>query len=101
MHVFINTDLGNHTFGIVKGSESYEYLSASLHSLFDDINSVIAEGVITVGDHQVELEFVLGSDYKVFQVYCYHFNVHFCNLLVPPYVYGYERCHQQLLLFMV
>ena len=57
--------LGNHTFAAVKGSEGYEHMSFTLHEVFKEINTLIAAGKILVCDRLVELEFVLGSDYKV------------------------------------
>ena len=33
--------------------------------VFEDINKLIVEGSLAVGNHSIVLDFVLGSDYKV------------------------------------
>lgn len=57
--------LGNHTVGIISGSEKYNVIKISCKELFNDINEVIAQGKIVVDDHVIPLEFFLSGDYKV------------------------------------
>lgn len=56
---------GNHTVGIVSGSEDYDVLKASCKDLFAEINELVDEGEIEVDGHKVPLEFYLSGDYKV------------------------------------
>ena len=55
---------GNHTFAIVKGSESYETLQDSFGMIFQEINNLIQVGEITINNSRLNLEFFLGGDYK-------------------------------------
>ena len=57
--------VGNHTFAVVKGSESYELLSGSLHCVFKELNGIIELGSVAINGQNIKLDFVLGSDYKV------------------------------------
>ena len=47
----------------MKGLDNYA--AASLVKVFEDINKLIVEGSLAVGNHSIVLDFVLGSDYKV------------------------------------
>ena len=55
---------GNHTFAIVKGSETYETLQDSFGMIFQEINNLIEVGEITINDSKLNLEFFLGGDNK-------------------------------------
>ena len=57
--------LGNHTIAIIKGKEEYQILKASLANVIRDVNATIKEGHIVVDGQKVNLEFLLGGDYKV------------------------------------
>ena len=48
---------GNHTVGIVSGSEDYDVLKASCKDLFAEINELVDEGEIEVDGHKVPLDF--------------------------------------------
>jgi hypothetical protein len=55
---------GNHTFAIVKGSESYKTLKDSFGLIFQEINNLIQVSAITINNSRLNLEFFLGGDYK-------------------------------------
>ena len=55
---------GNHTFAIVKGSESYKTLKDSFGLIFQEINNLIQVSAITINNSKLNLEFFLGGDYK-------------------------------------
>jgi hypothetical protein len=55
---------GNHTFAVVKGSESYETLNDSFGAVFQEINDLIEVSEITIDNSKFDLEFFLGGDYK-------------------------------------
>ena len=55
---------GNHTFAIVKGSETYETLQDSFGMIFQEINNLIKVGEITINDSKLNLEYFVGGDYK-------------------------------------
>lgn len=57
--------LGNHTFTVVKGSESYSLLSSGLKDVFKEVNTLISRSELTVMGQKLKLKFVLGSDYEV------------------------------------
>lgn len=57
--------IGNHAFAILCGKECYESLGGSFKELFEEINSLIAEGEIEIDGEKIQLEFYLGGDYKV------------------------------------
>lgn len=57
--------LGNHTFAVVKGSESYSLLSSGLRDVFKEVNTLISRSELTVMGQKLKLKFVLGSDYEV------------------------------------
>ena len=46
------------------GHEDYKTLKESLGDVFNELNAMIHEGVLTVGDSTVNTEFFLGGDYK-------------------------------------
>ena len=60
----VMTAKGNRTLAILNGKEDYSSLKKSFGSIFSEINSMITEAKITVGDTEVETDFFLGGDYK-------------------------------------
>ncbi|CAB3985615.1 Hypothetical predicted protein [Paramuricea clavata] len=54
----------NHTFAIVKGSESYKTLKDSFGLIFQQINNLIQVRAITINNSKLNLEFFLEGDYK-------------------------------------
>ncbi|XP_031554622.1 uncharacterized protein LOC116291587 [Actinia tenebrosa] len=55
---------GNHTIAVIKTSEDYECLETGLSNLTKEVNSLVKEGSILIGNNNVKLEFFLGGDYK-------------------------------------
>ena len=55
---------GNRTIAVLNGHEDYETLKKFLGEDFDEINVMIHEGQLSVGDSTVKTEFFLGGDYK-------------------------------------
>ena len=78
---------GNHTVGIVSGSEDYDILKASCKDLFD-------EGEIEVDGHKVSLDFYLSGDYKVRE------NIIYIIMEILPYIEisipNTPRCYMEL-----
>ncbi|CAB3995784.1 Hypothetical predicted protein [Paramuricea clavata] len=56
---------GNHTVGIVSGSEDYEVLRISCKEILAEINDLVEHGEIEVDGHRIPLEFYLSGDYKI------------------------------------
>ena len=63
MHTCICT--GVHTFAAIEEEESYTHLSKGFEPVFQEINSIIANGSITADGHTYPLQMYLGGDYKV------------------------------------
>ena len=61
----MHTCIGNHTFAVVRGAESYELLKEGLCPVLSEINDLMEEHAIELLDTVYELKFVLGGDYKV------------------------------------
>ena len=57
---------GNHTIGVVNGTEKYETLQVSSKNVFSEITSFIEQGAITVDGQEVKLEFFLGGGLQIF-----------------------------------
>lgn len=57
--------LGNHTFAAISGSEDYSLPKNGFAPLLANVNFLLANPVLEVNGHMVELFFVLGGDYKV------------------------------------
>jgi hypothetical protein len=55
---------GNHTFAVVKGSESYETLNDLFRAVFQEINDLIEVSGITIDNSKFNLEFFLGGNYE-------------------------------------
>lgn len=55
---------GNRTIAVLNGHEDYNTLKESLRDVFVEINTMIHEGQLSVGDSTVNTEFFLGGDYK-------------------------------------
>ncbi|XP_028417002.1 uncharacterized protein LOC114541217 [Dendronephthya gigantea] len=55
---------GSHTIGVVKGVESYELLRDSFKDVFNTINQIVKDGKISIKDHNIPVELLLGGDYK-------------------------------------
>lgn len=54
----------NRTIAVLNGHEDYNTLKESLRDVFIEINAMIHEGQLSVGDSTVKTEFFLGGDYK-------------------------------------
>ena len=63
--VCFNLYSANHTVALVMGKEDHETLRESLANVISDVNKLIDAGKINVEGRDFELEFFLGSDYKV------------------------------------
>lgn len=50
---------------MVKGKEDHETLRESLANFIQDVNNLVKDGEINVDGQAVQLEFFLGGDYKV------------------------------------
>jgi len=59
------TFAGNHTIAVVKGKEDHNTLRESLANVIQDVNKLVEDGEINVDGQTVQLEFFLGGDYKV------------------------------------
>ena len=81
---------GNHTVGIVSGSEDYDVLKASCKDLFAEINELVDEGEIEVDGHKVPLEFYLSGDYKVRE------NIIYIIMEILPYINKHPK-HSKML----
>ena len=84
---------GNHTVGIVSGSEDYDVLKASCKDLFAKINELVDEGEIEVDGHKVPLDFYLFGDYKVRE------NIIYIIIEILPYIEistSTPRCYMEL-----
>ena len=55
---------GNHTIAVVKGKEDYAVLKNCFKDVLSDINNMIREKKIDLGEYIVNLELFLGGDYK-------------------------------------
>lgn len=55
---------GNHSVGVVKGSESYHTLKESFKDIFKEINDLNDKKKITVKWKELKVELFLGGDYK-------------------------------------
>ncbi|CAB4028869.1 Hypothetical predicted protein [Paramuricea clavata] len=55
---------GNHTIAVVKGKEDYDVLKHCFRDVFNDINDMLREKNLDLGEDTVNLEFFLGGDYK-------------------------------------
>ena len=60
----IHVCAGNHTFAVIRGTESYSRLQ-SLAVVLEDMNSLNADPYINAEGRQ-RLRIVLGKDYKVY-----------------------------------
>ncbi|CAB3983661.1 Hypothetical predicted protein [Paramuricea clavata] len=56
---------GNHTIAVVKGKEDYAVLKNCFKDVLSDINDMVREKKIDLGEDIVNLEFFLGGDYKL------------------------------------
>lgn len=55
--MFLNFVIGNHAFAILCGKECYESIAESFKELFEEINTLVAEGEIEVDGEKIQLEF--------------------------------------------
>ena len=55
---------GNHTIAVVKGKEDNDVLKHCFRDVFNDINDMLREKKLDLGEDTVNLEFFLGGDYK-------------------------------------
>ena len=60
--------IGTHTIGVLEGFESFEALKIGLSQLIEDINIFIEKGSIEIDGHCYITKFVLGGDYKVYNI---------------------------------
>lgn len=65
MFFYLCIPTGNHTFAIVSGGESYILFKDGLDSVLEEINTLLEQNSVIVDGHVVELDFILGADYKV------------------------------------
>ena len=56
----------------MKGLENYDLFVKSLAGVLDTVNGLIQSKEVMVDGRRVELKFVFGSDYKVFQYFLLH-----------------------------
>ena len=96
---------GNHTFAVVRAQESYETLQASMGEVLHNINNLIANPLISIDGSTYQLDFFLGSDYKVTMKLAW--TIIQCIILyvlpriVPSDNNGYECSPFHLCLYMV
>ena len=64
-----NSITGNYTIAVVKASEDYGSLRVCLGNVIREVNSLITKGTLEVNGVEVDLEFLLGGDYKVQWLY--------------------------------
>jgi hypothetical protein len=55
---------GNHTIAVVKGKEDYIVLTNCFKDVFSEINDIVREKKIDLGEDVVNLEFFLCGDYN-------------------------------------
>lgn len=68
---------GNHTFASIRGSESYDLLKNAFKDVIAEINQVISDRGVMIGEKWYTLSFILGGDYKVLMYSTpTHANVH-------------------------
>ena len=60
----VMTAKGNRTIAILNGKDFYSSLKQAFGNIFDEINNLIAEEIVTVDGKEVDTEFFLGGDYK-------------------------------------
>lgn len=65
--MFTNVDIC--TIAAVKSSESYDNLAIAFKNVFDDINNMIENPHLTIGETTYTLELFLTADYKVTATY--------------------------------
>lgn len=84
--------LGNHTIAVAKVKEEYNSLRKSLPNVIRDINAVVKDGHIMVGE-RVDLDFYLGGDYKVNENYYFFGTVRNSRISnVFDHVFIYFNC---------
>lgn len=54
----------NRAIAIVNGSESYETIKEAFGSIFQEINSIVSSGKLSMNDKEINVDFFLGWDYK-------------------------------------
>lgn len=52
----------------MKAGESYQLLCNAFEPILAEINKLVEDGEILIGEDMVKLEFFLGGDYKVIHV---------------------------------
>ena len=66
---------GNHTVALLKTSEDYNNLRNGLANVTETVNRLINDGFISINGKKVKLQFFLGGDYKVSEIYIFKFTV--------------------------
>ena len=57
--------IGNHTFAAIAGTEDYTLLKHGLAPVLEEVNFLIDNPLLHFDEQSIELDFVLGGDYKV------------------------------------
>lgn len=58
---------GTHVLAVIQGEEKYELFKNGLAPVIDDVNSMMKQRKVTINDHDYDLKFIVGGDYKVSQ----------------------------------
>ena len=77
---------GNHSIAVVKGYESYETISRAFSAPFHEIDTLLDQGFIQVGESRYLIEVFFGGDMKVHVLITGISNItslviNFCSLL--------------------
>ena len=63
---FLNLKTGNHAITVIKGHESYELLQSSCVTMFNQVNNLIDNRKVSIGEKDIAVEVFLSGDYKVY-----------------------------------
>ena len=72
---------GNHTVAVIKGHESYDLLKTSCNDVFVYVNKLIDDGKISIDGKDIQVEILLGGDYKVYHVTVIIENYYFAQVM--------------------
>ena len=65
---------GNHTVAVIKGHDNYDLLKTSCKDAFVYVNKFIFDGKVSIDGKDIQVEILLGSDYKVYNVIIQNYN---------------------------
>ena len=65
---------GNHTVAVIKGHDNYDLLKTSCKDAFVYVNKFIVEGKVSIDGKDIQVEILLGGDYKVYNVIIQNYN---------------------------